>query len=91
MPAAKKSIERLLYVLRQFLEDTNLSDAISTKNLRHKGADGKAQLSQLYPGEFDTQLEEGEESMEGDEEQGSEELSGEGEVDDCSSMMSGDH
>ena len=90
VPAAKKSIERLLYVLRQFFEDSNLSDAISTKKLRHKGADGNTQLSQLYPEEFDTQLEEGEEPGEQGEDQGSEESEVEEEVDDCGSMMSVD-
>lgn len=58
VPAAKKTLERYLYVLRQFFTDSNLSKALRIGTLKHRAADGKLETSQLFPEEFKTQAEE---------------------------------
>ena len=90
VPAAKKAIERFLYVLRQFYVDNNLSDAISTGKLKHKGADGHTQPSQLFSQhtQFETP-EDGEGSGDENEDEGSDDESeGEGEGEDGSPLTS---
>lgn len=44
-------------MLRQFFTDSNLSQALRSGILKHRGADGSIQRSQLFPDEYETQQE----------------------------------